>query len=193
MSLEHRIAKLEERIAELERRIANMLRRVSVSKTEAGTATVRVQDGSGFESGSVEVAQGRAGKNATWSPVDEGEQGLLFCPDGDTSQGVFMGGLPSDNSPAISTSQDEQRTNFGDGGYISYNRSSGAMNINLVTSLTANIAGVSISIAGGKITINGADVILPSNDVVAIMISLVKHIHPHSDSAGHTGFTSKPQ
>ncbi len=190
--LEQRVMESEERHAETERRLNNMIVRASVSRAESGQAMIRAKDGSGIETGLIEYFQGRAGKNATWSPVDEGEQGFLFCPSGDLAQASFLGGLPSDNSPAISGDQEEERTNFGDGGYISYNRSSGAMNINLTTSAAINIAGVSINIAGGKISINGADVELPANDVIATAISLVNHIHPHIDNKGHTGKTDKP-
>ncbi len=122
---------LERRMAEVERRLNNMFIRASAHKTESDEATIRVSDGSGFESGSVEYFQGRSGKNASWSPIDEGEQGLLLCPSGDPAQGIFLGGLPSQNSPAISANQDEQRTNFGDGSYMSYDRSSRSAVLNL--------------------------------------------------------------
>ncbi len=122
---------LERRMAEVERRLNNMIMRTSAHKTETDEATIRVKDGSGFESGSVEYFQGRSGKNATWSPIDEGEQGLLFCPSGDPAQGIFLGGLPSNNSPAISSNQDEMRTNFSDGSFMSYDRSSNSAVLNL--------------------------------------------------------------
>lgn len=181
----NRVALLEKKVAEMERKINNMFMRVSVDKTEPGEATLRVKDESGIESGSVEYFQGRAGKNATWNPPDEGEQGILFCPSGDISSGIFLGGLPSDNSPAISANQDEARTNFGDGGYISYNRSSGAMTAKLVSSFNIEIGGVAINISSGKITINGAEILvnggnitLPSHDVIARGHSLDNHKHP---------------
>ncbi len=149
---------LERRMAEVERRLNNIIIRSSAIKTESGQASIRVADGSGFESGSVEYFQGRAGKNATWSPIDEGEQGLLFCPSGDPAQAVFLGGLPSKASPAISGNQNEQRTNFGDGSFMSYDRSSNSAILNL--GQNANITIIKTDWAGdvnitGNVKIDG--------------------------------------
>lgn len=177
---------LERRVAELERIFSTMIRRVSVHKTESGQATIRVKDDSGFESGSVEYFQGRQGQTASWSPVDDGEQGLLFCPDGNPENGVFLGGLPSKNSPAISDNQDELRNNLGDGGFISYNRSTGEMNIQLMTKASIKIGGVTFDVEDGQVTMKGANLVLPDDDVIARQHSLDNHKHPGILPGGST-------
>lgn len=93
-----------ERLAESERRLANVLRKVKVKENRDGK--VIVEDGTGFVSG--ELAQGSmsAGGWRIDAPAGEGAQGLLFCPDGDPANGVFLPCLPDDANGAASTKTD---------------------------------------------------------------------------------------
>lgn len=90
-----------ERLAELERRQANMLRKVKVKENRNGK--VIVEDGTGFVSGELSQVSLSAGAWKIDAPADAGAQGLVFCPDGDPANGVFLPCLPDDDHEAAST------------------------------------------------------------------------------------------
>lgn len=92
---------LLERLAEVERRQANVLRKVTVKENRNGK--VIVEDGTGFVSGELSQVSLSAGGWKIDAPADVGAQGLVFCPDGDPANGVFLPCLPDDGHQAAST------------------------------------------------------------------------------------------
>lgn len=96
-----------ERLAELERRQANTLRKVKVKENRYGKLVV--EDGTGFVSGEVSQVSMAAGNWKIDAPAAAGSQGLLFSPDGDPANGVFLPCLPDDAHEAASIQTDTLR------------------------------------------------------------------------------------
>lgn len=96
----------------------------------------------------------RAGRTIVWSPPSEGEQVLLFCPDGDIAQATPFGALYSDQFPAPGNSAREF-IRFADGAEIGYDPDAHHFDITLPAGATARIeadGGVSIK---GDVSIEG--------------------------------------
>lgn len=89
-------AELIERVGELERRQGNFMRKVKVTKSHKD-GTVTVSDEQGFDPKPMAQMSITSGDWTFDAPADEGAQGMVFCPEGDPSQGVFFPCLPSDD------------------------------------------------------------------------------------------------
>lgn len=110
---------MQERLNQLNARIANLIRIGSVSDVDTAKARVRVDIGRVKTNWLPWLTQ-RAGKTSTWSPLEVGEQVMVFSPSGELNQGVVIGGLWSKDNPAPSQSQAINCVKFADGSIISH-------------------------------------------------------------------------
>ncbi|MXO64859.1 phage baseplate assembly protein V [Altericroceibacterium endophyticum] len=110
----------------------------------------------------------RAGETIIWSPPSEGEQVLLFCPDGDIAQAVPFGALYSADYPAPATDTREF-IRFADGAEIGYDADNHHLDLTLPPDATTRIE------SDGGVTIIGD--VRVEGDVFADGISLKQHRH----------------
>lgn len=114
-------------LADLARLIENLLRLGTIAQVQHTTPPrVRVRTG-GIETDWLPWAELRAGRTRTWNPPTVGEQVLLFCPSGDTRNGVVLCGIPSDDTDTPSHSPDETATLYPDGALTVYNHATGTL------------------------------------------------------------------
>lgn len=144
----------------------------------------------------------RAGETIVWSPPSEGEQVLLFCPDGDLAQAIPFGALYSDQFPAPGNGAREF-VRFGDGAEIGYDPEAHHYDITLPGGATARIeADGGVSIKGdvsieGKLDVSGniateADLSVQGDADVQgdVTASEVTGGGKHLSSHTHSGVTS---
>lgn len=154
-----------------------------------GRCTVQIGDEEGDDSISPPVRWGgmRCGKTRVWSPPSVGEQGLLFCPDGEIENAVFVPGIVCDAFPPVGNSETEM-IEFEDGSRITYDPVGHSFEINLAADATAKIVAPGGLTIDADITING-DIDLQgkmtaSDDVIADGKSLKSHKHGGVQAGG---------
>lgn len=135
-------------IAEQERTRANMLQVGKIVEADYAKARVRVQMND-LKSAWLPWSTMRAGGNRSWSAPEVGEQVMVACPDGDPASGVVMGAIYQQSAGAPADSADVQRTVYGDGTTVTYDRAASHMDITLAGGGTVNL------IADGGVTITG--------------------------------------
>ena len=160
--------------SEQRRQKGNLIRFGTVADVDASNAMCRVQTGE-LTTDWIPWIVPRVGTTIEWSAPSIGEQGIVLCPDGDTSGAAFLRGLYSNAHPAPSSNLAIHRTRFKDGTQIDYNTDEHALTVTLCSGGTATLT------ADGGITLNG-DVQLNgtmtcSEDVIASGISLKNHTH----------------
>lgn len=139
--------------ADNQRLIGDLMREGTIESVDRATRTCRFRTGE-LLTGPVPWMSARSGATKTWSPPSVGEQGVLFCPEGDTARGFVMPGLFSTSHPAPS-SEDVELIEYADGARVGYDPSTHALTAILPAGGTAKIeadGGVSIK---GKVTITG--------------------------------------
>jgi len=136
------------RVAELERRLANLLRVGRVEALDAAAARVRVQTGELVTAWLPWVTR-RAGPDAEWWAPEAGEQVLLLAPGGDLALGVVLPALYQTAYPAPGSAATLHKTTYADGGFASYDRASGAAELNAVGNVTVT--------AGGAVALTASD------------------------------------
>lgn len=100
--------------SEQRRQKGNMIRLGTIAQLDLAAARCRVKTGE-LTSDWIPWLVPRVGTTIEWSAPSMGEQGLVLCPDGDTSGAVFLRGLYSDALPAPSNNAHIHRTTFPDG------------------------------------------------------------------------------
>jgi phage baseplate assembly protein V len=73
----------------------------------------------------------RAGTTSKWSAPVIGEQGIVFAPGGETTNGFFLGGFYQTNMPAPSTNPNVEMTLFPDGSTVQYDSSSNTLTVSV--------------------------------------------------------------
>lgn len=110
--LARELALVKHALANLERRQANFIRPGTVHSVDAGTyrARVKLSDGTGepFLSPSRPWASIAGGKAQDWTPLEVGQQVMMFSPSGVSGQGLIIPFGYSDDIPPPSTSGDER-------------------------------------------------------------------------------------
>jgi phage baseplate assembly protein V len=74
---------------------------------------------------------GRAGTTAKWSAPVVGEQGIVFAPGGETTNGFFLGGFYQTNMPAPSTDPNVDMTQYPDGSTVEYDSSTNTLTVSV--------------------------------------------------------------
>lgn len=150
----------------------------------AGTCTVRYgnpdDEGGGAETPPIRWFTLRAGKTRAWSPPSEGEQAMVFAPDGQLAGAVALVGIFSDAFPPPGDTLAEL-IEYEDGAKVGYDPVAHALTAILPGGGTAEIeAPAGITLRGpvtieGDVTLNGK--MDATGDVKAAGISLKTHKH----------------
>lgn len=169
--------------ADLQRLLGDMLRLGTVKSVDLAAATARITIGD-LETGDLPWLTGAAGDTHIWMPPSEGEQVLVLAPEGDTTGGLILRGLPSDANPAPGNTRAVVLV-FADGAKLSYDPEAQKLDVVLPDGGTAKlICDVEID---GKLKVTGdvqldaklhADGEIASDaDLKAGSISLKTHKH----------------
>jgi phage baseplate assembly protein V len=117
-----------------------------IAELDEAAARVRV-DADGLRTDWLPWCEHRAGPGArTWAPPEVGEQVVIACPYGDSSQAIVLGSVYQQAYPAPAGSKTVHRATYPDGTVIEYNRESSTLTINagsgsvIINCATATIA-----------------------------------------------------
>ncbi|CAN5694719.1 phage baseplate assembly protein V [soil metagenome] len=156
-----------------------MIRFGTIESVDLSAGTCRFRTGD-IVTGDLPWLAGRAGATKCWSPPTVGEQGVLFCAEGDTGAGVVMPGLFS-NANAAPSSEAIELVEYEDGARISYDPAAHALKAILPAGATITIeADGGLSVKGdvaldGKLTVTGT--IDADGEVTGNGIALSTHKH----------------
>ena len=155
--------------AEHDRMIAGVVKECYVVALDlaASPPACRVSDGE-WTSAWVRWHSQAAGKARHWRVPSMGEQGALFSPSGDVSQGTFVPGLYGDAGPAPDTRDHVERWLFDDGGSLTYDWQAKSYSIVLPTGTVA------IQVAGSDLTVTDDAVVVKSGHITLDGPSLLK-------------------
>lgn len=145
-------------IAEMPNRLLRMVSGMSardlvrvgiVSSVDPAKATVRVTfpDNDNLVSGELRILNRGGVKNRDYWLPDVDDEVVCIFPTNDANycDGFIVGALFNEKSPPNASSQDVFRLDFGDGSFVQFDRSSGALEINCKGNVT---------IKGAKINLN---------------------------------------
>ena len=161
------------------RLVGDLMRLGTIESVDPAHATCRVRVGD-IVTGDLPWLAGRAGGTKCWSPPTVGEQGMLFCAEGDTGAGVVMPGLFS-NANAAPSSEAIELVEYEDGARVSYDAAAHALKAILPAGATLTIeADGGLSIKGdvaldGKLIVTGT--IDADGEVTGKGIALSTHKH----------------
>lgn len=144
---------LEQRVRDLERRMARVVQVGVVAAVDAAERRVTVILSDGVEHRLRFVAE-RAGADRAWWPPVEGEQVMVFCPDGNPAAGLVGDSLYQAEADAPADSETVRRTVMGDGAAFSYDRDASRLSIELPGDAVIEASGdVQVS-AGGDVKVS---------------------------------------
>ncbi len=179
--------------SEQRRQKGNLIRFGTIAEVDFSAARCRVKTGE-LTSDWIPWLVPRVGNTIEWSAPSVGEQGLVLCPDGDTSGAVFQRGMYSDALAAPNNDEHVHLVRFPDGTEIKYDDAAHALDVALANSGTVTVTadgGITLNSSGGvtinaDTTING-DVqvngtVTASEDVVGGGIHLKTHLHAGVES-----------
>ena len=146
-------------LSNLAKRLSNIIRIGTIFEINVQTAKARVKIGE-LETDFLPWANSNSGSNNSWNPPEIDEQVIILSPSGDLSQAVILPSLYKNN--ASNSDQNIKSITYQDGSKISFNVSSGALDLDLKGDVTikvvgnANIEGDNINITGSSnITLDG--------------------------------------
>jgi phage baseplate assembly protein V len=146
-------------LSDLAKRLSNIIRIGTIFEINHQTAKARVKIGE-LETDFLPWANSNSGSNNSWNPPEIDEQVIILSPSGDLSQAVILPSLYKNN--ASNSDQNIKSITYQDGSKISFNVSSGALDLDLKGDVTikvvgnANIEGDNINITGSSnITLDG--------------------------------------
>ena len=144
---------------DLGRRLANIMRIGTLFEIDFEEAKARVKIGD-LETDFLPWINSNSGSNNSWNPPEIDEQVIILSPSGDLSQAVILPSLYKNN--ASDSDQNIKSITYQDGSNISFNVSSGTLDLDLKGDVTikvvgnANIEGDNINIKGNSnITLDG--------------------------------------
>lgn len=172
--------------ADQQRLIGDIIRFGTIESVDLAAGTCRFRTGD-IVTGDIPWLAGRSGTTRRWSPPSVGEQGVLFCAEGDTGAGFVMPGLFSNAHPAPSA-EDIDLIEYEDGARISYDATAHALIATLPAGATVSLAadgGISIK---GDVAIDGAVTVTGTIDaegeITGNGIKLSAHKHPGVQAGG---------
>lgn len=188
--------------SEQRRQKGNLIRLGTIAEVDVDAARCRVTTGE-LTTDWVPWLVPRVGNTIEWSAPSVGEQGLVLCPDGDTSGAVFQRGVYSDAMAAPDKSEHMHLVRFPDGTEVRYDDAAHALTVTLAGNGTVEVTAngsVTVNSEGGvtvnaDATING-DVqvngtLTASEDCIGGGVSLKTHLHAGVESG--TSMTGPPQ
>lgn len=169
---------------------AALVRVGTVASIDLAAATCIVlcggADGEEVETPPLRWLMPRSGATRVWSPPSEGEQGVVFAPEGDIAGAVFIPGIVRDIFPPAGSTAEEVIL-FADGARIAYDPEDHVLTADLPAGATANITADQVNITGnvaidGDISCTGT--ITAETDVVGDGKSLKDHKHAGVTAGG---------
>ncbi|MGS1027723.1 phage baseplate assembly protein V [Burkholderia glumae] len=171
--------------ADLNRRIESLLREGTVIEVDHGARRVRVESG-GLQTDWIRWLAQRTGDSITWDPPSEGEPGLLFCPSGEPTTGLFLPGVYCDGHDSPSSSPTQHVRVYRDGARVQYDFAAHALTATLPAGATVQvIAPGSVTVETKTATVKAKSVTLDANDTTVTGSLLVKG--PLTFESGATG------
>lgn len=149
-------------LGEGDRRQANIMRMGTVSQVDAANGLVRVDLGD-LVTDWLPWTTPRAGQDRIWSTPDTGEQVVVLSP-GEPSQGVVIGSLFQNSSPANGSDGKDRRITFKDGTVVEMDREGSALNVqvNPAGSLRLNIGATTLLLQDGQATLTTPQLVVDS-------------------------------
>ncbi|HZZ03048.1 phage baseplate assembly protein V [Paraburkholderia sp.] len=95
----------------------------------------------------------RAGSDSDWWAPEPGEQVVVLCPYGDSSQGVVIGSIYQDAFPPPANVRTIWRKKFADGSTVTYDRQAHAL---------------TVDVGSGSVTVNCATATVKATDTVTL-------------------------
>jgi len=146
-------------LADLTKRLSNIIRIGTIFEINVQIAKARVKIGE-LETDFLPWANSNSGSNNIWNPPEIYEQVVILSPSGDLSQAIILPSLYKNN--ASNSDQNIKSITYQDGSKISFNVSSGTLDLDLKGDViikvvgNANIEGDNINItASSNITLDG--------------------------------------
>ncbi|MCS4503893.1 phage baseplate assembly protein V [Arhodomonas aquaeolei] len=166
---------LEYRVSDLERRIARLIQVGTVAPAEDGDPAnaVRVRIGDRV-SGPLRWTEARAGEDRTWWRPSEGEQVVVFAPNGDVVAAIVGDSLYQQDHPAPADSGQVRHTVYANGTEVVLDQESGVLKVAHPGDIEVSADGAASVEAGGDVSVNaGGDLTLEAAGNVTIKGSRV--------------------
>ncbi|UXZ62856.1 phage baseplate assembly protein V [Burkholderia multivorans] len=171
--------------ADLNRRLESLLREGTVIDVDHGARRVRVESG-GLQTDWIRWLAQRTGDSIVWDPPSIGEPGLLLCPSGEPTTGLFLSGVYCDGHDAPSSNPHEHVRMYGDGARIAYDFAAHALTATLPAGATVHVvAPGSVTVETNSATVKAKTVTLDADDTTVTGALLVKG--PLTFESGATG------
>ncbi|WP_269503726.1 phage baseplate assembly protein V [Burkholderia sp. IMCC1007] len=144
--------------ADLNRRIESLLREGTVIDVDHDARRLRVESG-GLQTDWIRWLALRTGDSITWDPPSIGEPGLLLCPSGEPTTGLFLPGVYCNGHDAPSSSPTQHVRVYKDKARISYDFASHALVALLPAGATVRVvAPVSVTVETDAATVKAKTV-----------------------------------
>lgn len=171
--------------ADLNRRIESLLREGTVIEVDHGARRVRIESG-GLQTDWIRWLAQRTGDSIVWDPPSIGEPGLLFCPSGEPTTGLFLPGVYCDGHDSPSSSPTQHVRVYRDGARVEYDFAAHALTAALPAGATVHvIAPGSVTVETQTATVKAQSVTLDADDTTVTGSLLVKG--PLTFESGATG------
>lgn len=145
--------RVEQRLRELERRISRVVQVGTVKSVDYENKLVQVTVGE-RDSAWLRFTTQRAGEDVTWWPPTEGEQVMVFAPNGNILSAVIGNSLYQQTHDAPAEQGTVRRTLMRDGAEWLYDTQAKKLTINLPGDAEINVAGNATVTVGGDATFN---------------------------------------
>lgn len=136
-------------LADLQRKIQNIIRIGTVSEIDGKRARVKFDNN---ETDLLQWTEISAGKVKKWTPKTIGEQVVIASEGGETTQGIIIGSLSSNQFPVPTTDDGIEVIEYADGAVISYDFENSILKAILPDSGTAIIDAKGGTTWHGKVT-----------------------------------------
>ena len=147
-------------LSDLAKRLSNIIRIGTIFEINVQTAKARVKIGE-LETDFLPWANSNSGSNNSWNPPEIDEQVIILSPSGDLSQAVILPSIYKNN--ASNSDQNIKSITYQDGSKISFNVTSGTLDLDLKGNVTIKVVG-NANIEGDNINIKGSsNIILDGN------------------------------
>ncbi|AOK03303.1 MULTISPECIES: phage baseplate assembly protein V [Burkholderia] len=171
--------------ADLNRRIESLLREAAVIEVDHDARRVRVESG-GLQTDWIRWLAQRTGDSIVWDPPSIGEPGLLLCPSGEPTTGLFLPGVYCDDHDAPSSSPTQHVRVYRDGARVDYDFGAHALTARLPAGATVHVvAPGSVTVETNTATVKAQSVTLDADDTTVTGSLLVKG--PLTFESGATG------
>jgi phage baseplate assembly protein V len=136
---------------DLARRLANIIRLGQIFAVDYEAAKARVKIGN-LETDWLPWITANSSTTKNWNPPEIDEQVIVLSPCGELNQGVILPSLYRSNTPE--NSGDIKSVTFADGSKISFDKTSGNLDLDIKGNATIKIAG-NAQIEAANITLKG--------------------------------------